>query len=407
MAAETEEQLLVDHLARRRKSAPFNGLGVRSSVFAGLLLIGAVSPATLSAQQQTTGSFQDLFARKAASSEPQEPVAIETRTTAESRAGVRRLRIGDFQYLSDSERDYAGYDLGAGSWDTFAAVLGSAVADEFVTQAAIAKIPVNSVQVVFTSRPDTPEVAKTHKVSYPRNLAYVAYIDSPASDAQLDTLRKAVDQASSVLRIIREPVPLAHGAVNLTASPANRDPNLPPGLRDFLVEKRTAILRRRQRAADAAKSGASQPPSAGLRAHTRVDPTTGIRLTKTGNHVILHDGWRRPGEPALAPSVEQHIIGVLGTCLTHIFEVQAAQKQIVLDGVELRTRATLIPRSANGPARFRDISYSVDIASPEPAARITELREAVEGSCPIYNLLKDAQGIESRVARGPYNDKSS
>ena len=407
MAAETEEQLLADHLARRRKSAPFNGLGVRSSVFAGLLLIGAVSPATLNAQQQTTGSFQDLFARKAASSEPQEPVAIETRTTAESRAGVRRLRIGDFQYLSDSERDYAGYDLGAGSWDTFAAVLGSAVADEFVTQAAIAKIPLNSVEVVFTSRPDTPEVAKTHKVSYPRNLAYVAYIDSPASDAQLDTLRKAVDQASSVLRIIREPVPLAHGAVNLTASPANRDPNLPPGLRDFLVEKRTAILRRRQRAADAVKSGASQPPSAGLRAHTRVDPTTGIRLTKTSNHVILHDGWRRPGEPALAPSVEQHIIGVLGTCLTHIFEVQAAQKQIVLDGVELRTRATLIPRSANGPARFRDISYSVDIASPEPAARITELREAVEGSCPIYNLLKDAQGIESRVARGPYNDKSS
>ena len=396
---------MVDHLARREKPNPLRGLGMRSAAFAGLLLLGAASPTALSAQQATTGSFQDLLARKAASNDPQEPITIETRTTAESRAGVRRLRIGDFQYLSDSDRDYAGYDLGAGSWDTFAAVLGSAVADEFVTQAAIAKIPLNAIDVIFTSRPDTPEVARTHKVSYPRNLAYVAYIDSPASDAQLDALRKAVDQASSVLSLVREPVPLAHGTVNLTASPANRDPNLPPGLRDFLVEKRTAILRRRQRAEDAARSGASQPPAAGLRAHARVDPVTGIRLTRTGGHVILHDGWRRSGEAALAPSVEQHIIGVLGTCLTHIFEVQAAQKQIVLDGVELRTRATLVPRSASGPARFRDISYSVDIASPEPAARIQELREAVEGSCPIYNLLKDSQGIESRVVRGPYTGK--
>ena len=216
-----------------------------------------------------------------------------------------------------------------------------------------------------------------------------------------------MDQGSSVLSIVREPVPLAHGTVNLTASPASRDPALPPGLRDFLVEKRTAILRRRQRAADAIKGGTPLPPSTGLRAYARVDPATGIRLTRTGGHVILHDGWRRPGEAALAPSVEQHIIGVLGTCLTHIFEVQAAQKQIVLDGVELRTRATLVPRSAVAPARFRDISYSVDITSPEPAARITELREAVEGSCPIYNLLKDSQGIESRVVRGPYRETSS
>ena len=45
-------------------------------------------------------------------------------------------------------------------------------------------------------------------------------------------------------------------------------------------------------------------------------------------------------------------------------------------------------------------------AVPEPAARIQELRESVENSCPIYNLLKDSQGIESRVVRGPYSGKS-
>jgi hypothetical protein len=33
---------------------------------------------------------------------------------------------------------------------------------------------------------------------------------------------------------------------------------------------------------------------------------------------------------------------------------------------------------------------------------IEELRTAVEGSCPIYNLLKDSQPIDGRVVRGRY-----
>lgn len=337
----------------------------------------------------------------------QKPQLIQTRTTAESRSGVRRLQIGDFQYLSDSDRGYAGYDLGAGSWDTFAAIAASAVANEFLIQAAAANIPVDAIDVIFTSRPDSPEVAKTHKVSYPRNLAYVAHIDSPATDAQLEELRKAVERTSPVLDIIRESKSLGHGAINLTASPAERDPNLPPGLRDFLVEKRQAILRRQQRRAEVeAKPAAVATAGSGLRAHAHVEPNTGIRTTRTGdrNFQIVHDGGKASLGYALAPSVEEHQVGVLGTCLTHIFEIEAAKKQVVLDSLEVRTQATLTPRlpgSAN-PPRFTDISYSVHIESPAKPQQIEELRNAVEGSCPIYNLLKDAQPIDGRVVRGRY-----
>ena len=333
---------------------------------------------------------------------------IKARTTAESRSGVRRLRIGDFQYLSDSDRDYAGYDLGAGSWDTFAAIVASALADEFLIQATAANIPVDAIDVIFTSTPDTPEVAKTRKVSYPRNLAYVAHIDSPATDAQLEQLRQTVERVSPVLSIVRDSQQIGHGPVKLTASPALRDPDLPPGLRDFLVEKRQAILRRQARREAAAKAPVRPgAQAAGLRAHAHVEPNTGIRNTRTGtgNYQIVHDSRAGQLGYGLAPTVEEHQIGVLGTCLTHIFEIEAAKRQVMLDSLELRTEATLSPRVDGGaanPPRFRNISYSVHIESPAPAPVIEELRTAVEGSCPIYNLLKDSQPIDGRVVRGRY-----
>lgn len=365
----------------------------------------ALAPAT--AQDSP---LRDVLARKSVAlkqAEAQKPILIETRTTAESRSGVRRLRIGDYQYLSDSDRGYAGYDLGAGSWDTFAAVAASAIADEYLIQAAAAGIPLDAIDVIFTSRPDSPEVARTRAVSYPRNLAYVAYIDAPATDAQLEELRKTVERVSPVLDIIRTSKPLTHGTLHLTASPADRDPSLPPGLRDFLVEKRQAILARQQRRAEATARPQAAATQGGLRAHAQVEPNTGIRNTRTGtrNFQIVHDGGKALPGYGIAPTAEEHQIGVLGTCLTHIFEIEAAKAQVPLDSLEVRTQATLTPRVAGGaasPPRFRDISYSVHIESPATRAQIETLRNAVEGACPIYNLLKDSQDIEGRVVRGRY-----
>lgn len=378
---------------------------LRRTTFASLLAMGmlAVVPTSVSASggQDAPTLEQVLARRRAAQVAPDAGQVIETRVTAESRSGVRRLRIGDFQYLSDSDRSYAGYDLGAGSWDTFAAVVASALADEFATQAARRKLAVRSIDVVLTSRPDTPEVARTRRVSYPRNLAWTAYIDTDASPAAVEALCGDVERASPVLAAIRDPQAIGHGPVALTASAVQPAADAPPGLRDFLVEKRQAIAR----LAEAAAAGTAPPP-VGLRAHARVEPLSGLRSTRTGkgNYHILHDSRTDRGGSGLAPTVEEHLVGVLATCMTHIFEIEAAKRGIVLDGLELRTRAVLPPRGDGaGAARFSDIAYDVRIASPEPAARIDGLRDAVEGSCPIYNLLHDPQPVAGQVVRGRFD----
>ena len=308
---------------------------------------------------------------------------------------MRRLRVRDFQVLSDSDRTLAGYSLGAGSWDTEVGVLASAVAQEFVVQAALADVPLESVEVVFTSHQDA-EPRPVGQVAYPRNLQYVAYLVSSASDEALEALRARVQRESPVLSLVTERQDIDHGRVVYNQSPAQPVAGSPPGLRDFLVEKRAALQRR---AEPGRASAAAAPP---LRAVARVQGGSGlrdIRIGETGFQVI-HDVPREAGGFDLGPTVEEHQLGVMGTCLTHIFEIQAAQRQVVLDKLEVHVEGTLTPRAAGAASRLRDVRYTVHIDSPAPAQEVDELRKAVEAVCPIYNLLKDPQSITGRVVRG-------
>lgn len=372
--------------------------------------VTSVLKAAQSARQESPASSlrQHLAAKRAAIDALQEqaavPTAIHATVTAESRSGVRRLRIGEFQFLSDSDRSYGGYDFGAGSWDSLIGTLASSVADEYVVQAALKGIALDSLDVVFTSRPDDPAAAKDRKVRYPRNLGYVAYIESPATDAQLEDLRRTVEKTSAAIDLVIRPQPIDHTKVTYARSAATRDSTLPPGLRDYLIEeKRPAVLARQ---ALAARSG-SQADATVLSAHTRVEPLTGIRHTRTGalRFQQLHDSAPGLIRYGIAPTVEEHLIGVTGTCLTHIFEVQAANRNVLLDSLELTVDATLTPRFGKGitaAPRFKDIRYQVRIESPASEAQIDGLRQAVEDSCPLYNLLKDEQPVDGKVVRGTY-----
>ena len=323
----------------------------------------------------------------------EQPRQLTARVTAESRSGVRRLRIRDFQLISDSQRSFAGYNLGAGSWDTQVGVLGSAVATEFLVQAAMSGVELEAVDVVFTSHQDPPSADRAaRQVNYPRNLRYEAYIVSPATDEQLETLRLKVEASSPVLNLVSQQQNIPHGEVVYTPSPAP-DASAPPGLREFLVEKRAAIVRRQR------GDGPREPPT--LRAHVRVEGGTGLRHVRVGDHrfQFLHDTPRTLAGFDLGPTVEEHQLGVMGTCLTHIFEIQAAQRQVPLDALEVEVKATLAPRAAGQAPRLRDVRYTVFLTSPASRGEIDGLRQAVESVCPIYNLLKDPQTITGRVIR--------
>jgi len=353
---------------------------------------------------------EHLAAKRAAiqaqSAQDAAPTAIHAKVTAESRSGVRRLRIGptgEFQYISDSGRDFAGYNLGAGSWDSLVGTLASAVADEYLVQAAVQGVPLDALDVVFTSIPKR----KSENLAYPNNLSYVAYIDSPATDAQLQALKRAVHENSSAINLVTQPQQVSHAEVEYIRTPATRDPKLPPGLRDFITqEKRPAVLARQTQTA--ARDKPSDPGTLVARAH--VEPRTGLRrvfLGKDGYHQQLHDSAPGLLGYGLAPTVEEHLLGVTGTCLTHIFEVQAGGRNVLLDSLELTVDGDLSPRFGRNvatPARYSNIRYKARIESPASEQDIDTLRQAVEDTCPLYNLVKDEQTLEGSIVRGAYAD---
>jgi len=388
-----------------RCTTPFKVIG--TTALSAMLLL---APLVSSAEDQASPLRSYLAAKREAiqaqSAKPGTPTAIHAKVTAESRSGVRRLRIGptgEFQYISDSGRNYAGYNLGAGSWDSLVGTLASSVADEYIVQAAVQGVPLDGLDVVFTSIPER----KSETLAYPNNLSYVAYIDSPATDAQLQALKRAVHENSSAIDLVTPPQQVSHAEVEYHHSAAERDPKLPPGLRDFITEeKRPAVLARQVK--PGAKAKPAEPETLVARAH--VEPRTGLRrvfLGKDGYHQQLHDSAPGLLGYGLAPTVEEHLLGVTGTCLTHIFEVQAASRNVLLDSLELTVDGQVSPRfgsNVRSPARYSDIRYKVRIESPASEQEIDALRQSVEATCPLYNLVKDEQKLEGSIVRGAYAD---
>jgi len=388
-----------------RCTTPFKVIG--TTALSAMLLL---APLVSSAEDQSSPLRTYLGAKREAihaqSAKPGTPTAIHAKVTAESRSGVRRLRIGptgEFQYISDSGRNYAGYNLGAGSWDSLVGTLASSVADEYIVQAAVQGVPLDGLDVVFTSIPER----KSETLAYPNNLSYVAYIDSPATDAQLQALKRAVHENSSAIDLVTRPQQVSHAEVEYHHSAAERDPKLPPGLRDFITEeKRPAVLARQVK--PGAKAKPAEPETLVARAH--VEPRTGLRrvfLGKDGYHQQLHDSAPGLLGYGLAPTVEEHLLGVTGTCLTHIFEVQAASRNVLLDSLELTVDGQVSPRfgsNVRSPARYSDIRYKVRIESPASEQEIDALRQSVEATCPLYNLVKDEQKLEGSIVRGAYAD---
>ncbi|HWL10162.1 MAG TPA: OsmC family protein [Planctomicrobium sp.] len=343
--------------------------------------------------------------------ELEQPLPLSATVTAESRTGVRRLRIRNFQILSDGDRGVAEFELGAGSWPSVVGALGSAVAGDFLTQAALKGIVLDELEVIFTSRPGrAPSQSTGTQVFYPRNLAYTVFIVSPASDEELEELRETVERVSPVLNLVSQSQEIPHGTLTYTPTPAQREQKTLAGLREFLQDKYAATQgavppegRRRSGTRD---RNDWRPP---LRAHIKVEGGTGIRHVRTDsrNFQVIHDYPRYLAGNNLGPVPEEHILGTMITCLTHIYEIEASKRQIALDTLELDVEGTLSTRLGNtdNPPSYKDLRYVVHIGSPETKEAIEELQKAVESICPIYNMLKDSQPIQGTVLRGPYTEE--
>jgi uncharacterized OsmC-like protein len=153
--------------------------------------------------------------RTHALTEPQQPHLLKASVSAEGRSGIRRIRIRDFQVISDSGPDFAGYDLGPSSPELHLGVLGSCLTHVFLIQAADLGIPLDSLSVEVTGQID-PRAGKPGFESvpvYPHNIAYDVRLESPASSADIAALHDAVERACPILNLLLNPQEI-RGSIN-------------------------------------------------------------------------------------------------------------------------------------------------------------------------------------------------
>lgn len=141
---------------------------------------------------------------------------ITARVSAEGRSGIRRIRIRDFQVVTDSPPDFAGYDLGPSSPELQLGVLGSCLTHSYLIQAAIHKVPIEALEVEVSgtidgrgSHPDFPQVPV-----HPHDLSYTVRIVSPASAKVIAGLEEAVERFCPILNLLKKPQAIS-GSIDL------------------------------------------------------------------------------------------------------------------------------------------------------------------------------------------------
>ncbi|MBS0452573.1 MAG: OsmC family protein [Proteobacteria bacterium] len=165
-------------------------------------------------------------------------------------------------------------------------------------------------------------------------------------------------------------------------------------LNDYLAEKREAVLARNA----AIDAGTAQPLQ--LKAHVRAEGRSGVRRLRIRDHQVISDSPPDFAGYNLGPSSPELQLGVLGTCVTHIFLIQASLRQVPLQSLEVEVSGIIDPRGGKPgheatPIWPHEIGYTVHIDSPASREDIAALFEAVEQSCPILNLLRNPQAIRS------------
>jgi uncharacterized OsmC-like protein len=135
------------------------------------------------------------------------PSRLAATVTAEGRSGVRRIRIREFQILSDSPADFAGYDLGPSSPEIQLGVLGSCLTHSFLIQAARYGVQLDAVSVEVTGKVDARAGKPGHEDTpvFPHDIAYRIDIDSPASEGSIIMLAAAVERSCPILNLLRQP----------------------------------------------------------------------------------------------------------------------------------------------------------------------------------------------------------
>ncbi len=166
-------------------------------------------------------------------------------------------------------------------------------------------------------------------------------------------------------------------------------------LREYLAQKRAAYHLLQARDTD-------QIAPKRLRADATAEGRSGVRRIRIRHHQILSDSPADFAGYDLGPASPEIQLGVLSSCLTHIYLIQAADRQVPLDAIDVTVEATQDPRAGRPgfedvPFHPHDIEYTVRLRSSASRDEIDALHAAVEARCPILALLSRPQQITGKV----------
>ena len=320
-----------------------------------------------------------------------QPVTLTANVTAKNRSGVRELRIREFHYIGDCGYAHGGQDSGVDTPTTAQAVFASDLADSYLNQAALLGIDIDSLTIEIHGQPDK---VPTGRVWYPRNFLYTLYIDSPASDAELEKLATLAEQNSAVATLVK-------AAVVPQLSIDRKESYIWGKRQAFQASKAKAEKAKRDTAAIRKALAPKRGP------WVKVFPNGVRQLTVNDKYLILHDNPAYLGGTNVGMTSIEGVLGILGTCITHISLGQAAERALDVDSISLTVQAEWDPRA--GRKGFENLSiapqnvrYTLHVQTPENDQTVKEWIEAVEKICPMYNLFKDTQTFEHKIVRGSF-----
>jgi uncharacterized OsmC-like protein len=135
---------------------------------------------------------------------------IAAECSAGDLTGVRRVRIRDFQLISDSGPAFGGFSLGPSSPELLLGVLASCLTHTYLIGAASLGIPLDNVHVRFEAENNDAGFLglETADPSYPTAIRGRVRLESPAGPEELATLHEYAATSCPLTKLVREPIPV-------------------------------------------------------------------------------------------------------------------------------------------------------------------------------------------------------
>jgi uncharacterized OsmC-like protein len=133
---------------------------------------------------------------------------LSAQVIAEGLSGIRRVKIRDFQIVTDTGPAIGGFDLGPRAPELLLGALGSCISHTILIQAALQQIPIDSLVVDVSGDIDSL-AGHTDVPGAVTSISYTVTVDSSASPAQIEGLTSLLGAICPVHNVIEHAQPLS------------------------------------------------------------------------------------------------------------------------------------------------------------------------------------------------------